>query len=287
LAARSARLAGKWELRDLASIIAATFHRYLQHPVKTDPGCHAKIAAVEALTALDLPDADVLLKGIRHVQLEPSFGLPIDTAELLRAACAFGLYHMGHPDLLCEMVTLLMDSKPGARRAAVRVLADLGQETSEMLLRLKVLQGDSEPEIIGDCLSGLLSIAPLRSLGFAEQCLGSEDPRLIEEAALAIGNSRFKGAFGILSGCRERNVLPEIKRMLLLPIALTRCDEAFALLLKVLQEEHRENAIAAIEALSVYATNPDSRERIREAAYGREDRLIREACEKRIIQGLR
>ncbi len=287
LAAKGARIAAKWGLRDLKPEIAAAFHRYLQNPVKTDPGCHAKLAAVETLNALDCPDADVLLRGIRHIQLEPSFGPPVDTAELLRAACAFGLYRLGHPELLCEMVTLLMDSKTAPRRAAVRVLTDLGREVSEMLLRMKALQGDTEPEILGDCLSGLLAISPARSLKFAEQFLEAEDPQVADEAALAIGNSRLKEAFGILRDFRERNVLPSIKRTLLLPIALTRSNDAFAMLLEVLRSEHRDNAIAAIEALAVYGINPDSREQIRIAASSRDDRLIREAFEKRIVQGLR
>lgn len=171
LAAQAARTVAKWGLRNLAPEIVSSFHRYLENPVKTDPGCHAKIAAVEVLNALDCPEPQILLRGIRHIQMEPSYGPPVDTAELLRAACAFGLYQLGHPELLCEMVRLLMDSRPAARRAAVRVLSDLGHETSEMLLRLKVLQGDSEPEVLGDCFAGLMTIAPARSLRFTEQFL--------------------------------------------------------------------------------------------------------------------
>ena len=68
----------------------------------------------------------------------------------------------------------------------------------------------------------------------------------LEEAALAIGNSRLTVAFDLLCAFRERNILPAMKRMLLLPIALTRCESAFALLLDVVQNEQRENAAAAI-----------------------------------------
>ena len=284
LAAQGARTVAKWGLSDLAPEIVSAFNRHMENPVKRDPGCHAKIAAIEALNALDCPDSEILLRGIRHIQMEPSYGPPVDTADLLRAACAFGLSQLGHPELLCEMVTLLMDSKAAARRAAVRVLIDIGRETSEMLLRLKVLQGDSEPEILGDCLAGLFAIAPARSLRFAEQFLSADNPGIIEEAALAIGNSRLKEAFGILRDCRERNILPAMKRMLLLPIALTRCESAFMFLLEVVQNERIDDAIAAIEAAAIFCINPESRDQIRDAAFRRNDEEIIEVYNKRIAQ---
>jgi hypothetical protein len=282
LAARAARAAAKLNLRDLAPEIVAAFNRYMQNPAKTDPGCHAKTAAVEALNELDFPEADALLRGIHHVQMEPSYGPPVDTADLLRAACAFGLYRLGHRDLLYEIVTLLMDSQPAPRRAAIKVLVELSRETSEMLLRLKALQGDKESEVLGDCFSGLMTIDPSRSLKFVGQFLSADNPEIAEEAALAIGGARLREGFILLRDCRERSILPTIKRMLLLPIALTRCEEAFDLLLGVVQNEHPDNAAAAIEALSIYSANAESREKISDAVSMRSDPLISKAYQKEI-----
>jgi HEAT repeat protein len=282
LAAKAAAVAAKLGLLDLAPDLISAFNRHLQDPVKSDPGCRAKIAAIEALNALDYAEADVFLRGIRHIQQEYSYGSPVDTADLLRAACAFGLYRLGHPELLCELAFLLMDREPAARRAAIKVLTESGRESCEMMLRMKVLQGDREPEILGDCFSGLMAIAPARSLRFVEPFLSAEDPGIAEEAALAIGGSRLPEAYALLRDVREREIPPSFKRMLLLPIALTRCEEAFTMLLGVVQGERPENAKAAVQALSIYCDNPERREQIHKAVFVRNDAAVSEAYEKGI-----
>jgi len=282
LAAKAAKAAARLEIRGLGPELVSLFHRRMKNSVKNDPGCHAKIAVVEALSSLDIPDADVFIQGIRHIQMEPSFGPPVDTADRLRAACAFGLYRMGHRELIPEMVMLLMDREPAARRAAIKVLIDIGQESCEMLLRLKALQGDDEPEIMGDCLNGLIAISPARSLPFVDRFLSAKDPAVVEEAALALGNSRLPEACMRLQEFRERS--PLLKSMLLLPIALTRCEQAFSLLLDVIRKEHAENAAAAVEALSIYAGNPERRQLIREAVLTRNDPAVNSAYEESIVR---
>ena len=280
LSARAAQSAAILKLRDLGQELIAVFDRCMQNPAKTDPGCRAKLAAIEALNALDYPGADIFLRGIRHVQMEWSFGQPVDTADNLRAACAFGLYRLGHPELLFELVTLLTDVQPAARRAAIKILTEPGHEWSELLLRMKVLQGDREVVVLGDCFSGLMAIAPLHSLRFVAQFILSEDAGIAEEAALAIGNSRLPEAFALLCDYRNDSVAPAFKRMLLLPIALTRCDEAFNLLISVVKEEHPDNAEAAVQALSIYGNNPERHGQIREAVFARNDPSISAAYEK-------
>ena len=280
LAAAAARAAVKLGLSDWTPELAAAFDRFMKNPVKTDPGCHAKIAAVEALGALEYPEADIFLQGIRHVQMEPSFGPPVDTADRLRAACAFALYRMGHPELPFETVSLLSDKEPAARQAAIKVLTEMGQQWCELLLRMKVLQGGETPEILGDCFNGLMAIGPGRSLQFVERFLESEDMAVAEEAALAIGNSRSRKAFDLLCRHRDESADSTFKRVLLLPIALTRCEDAFTLLLDVVRDEHPMYAAAAIEALPVYGHNPERREQIHKAVSLREERAISEAYKK-------
>jgi hypothetical protein len=284
LAAKAAGFAAKLGLQDLAPELVAVFNRYLQNPVKTDPACRAKIAAAEALNRLDYPEADIFLRGIRHIQLEYSFGPPVDTADRLRAACVFGLYRLGYPELLYEAVTLLTDREPVARRAAIKVLTELGRESCEMLLRFKTLQGDKEPEVLGDCFSGLIAIAPARSLPFVAQFLSSDNPAVAEEAALAIGNSRLKDAYLLLRDFLDQCSKPAFKRLLLLPIALTRCEEAFLLLLGIVREEPSDYAAIAVQALSIYGDNPERREKMREAVYLRNVPAITDAFMKTIAR---
>jgi HEAT repeat protein len=284
LTTRAIRVVSRQGLRDFAIELCAAFHRGLQNPAKSDPGCNMKLAAIEALNALDYSEPDIYLAGIHHIQLEFSFGSPVDTADTLRAACAFGLYRMGYAALLCELVSLLVDPQTAPRRAAIKILTEMDRESSEMLLRLKALHGDREPEVMGDCFNGLMAIAPSRSPRFVEQFFSNDSPEIVEEAAIAIGNSRRPEAFARLRGFRESSVRPGFKRMLLLPIALTRCEEAFALLLAVLKDECSDHAAAAIQALAIYSDSPERRERIREAVSIRNDPDISTAYEKEIAR---
>jgi hypothetical protein len=72
--------------------------------------------------------------------------------------------------------------------------------------------------------------------------------------------------------------------MLLLPIALTRCEEALALLLDVVRDEHADSAAAAVKALSIYSDNPERRALIREAVLMPDDRVIAAAYEREIAR---
>src|SRR2546429_6216171 len=57
--------------------------------VRRDPGCVAKTGIVHALLSFgDAAASDVFLRGVVHVQREPAFGPPIDTAPELRATSA-------------------------------------------------------------------------------------------------------------------------------------------------------------------------------------------------------
>jgi HEAT repeat protein len=278
----AARLAAKMEIRELEAELIAAFYRLAQAAAKSDPGCRAKIAIIDALNAIECPNPEAFLIGIHHVQMEYSFGPPTDTADQLRADSLFSLYRMGYPNLLSETVTLLADREPVARRAAIRVLKELGSETSEMLLRLKTLHGDGEAEVLGDCFNALMTVAPMRSIKFVAQFLSGEDLALAEEAALAIGNSRIKEGFNLLREMLERSASPAFKATLFLAIALTRCDEAYLLLLDIVRNERAEYAAAAVQALSIYSDNSQRCAQIHEASLLRNDPVISEAYRKSI-----
>jgi HEAT repeat protein len=282
LSARAAHIAAKLKLCELGPDLVAAFHRYWVNPAKNDPGCRAKMAVIEALNAMEYSEPDVFLEGIRYVQLEYVMGQPTDTADQLRAVSAFGLYRIGYYDLLCEIVTLLADQEPVARRAAITVLKELGCESGEMLLRLKVLHGDKEADVMGDCFNALMSVAPMRSLQFVAQFLDTGDETIAEEAALAIGNSRLKDGFWLLQNFLDRSVDPSLKGTLFLAIALTRCDEAYVLLLDIVNKERAVYAAAAVQALAIYCDNPERREQIHAAVSLRNDPKICEAYKKSI-----
>ena len=77
---RAARAAREADLTELAPDLVAAFSRFLEDPVRRDPGCVAKAEIVHALLSFGDAAPDTFLRGAGHVQREPAFGQPIDTA---------------------------------------------------------------------------------------------------------------------------------------------------------------------------------------------------------------
>ena len=275
LVARAAQVVEKRNVTDLIPNLVAAFDRFMSKPTKADKGCLAKMAIIEALDNLGYDDEYIFLRGIHHIQEEPVYGGLVDTAANLRGKCAFALARIGYTEVLFELTSLLMDAEPPARIAAVKAIAYLARIESELLLRLKVLAGDQEPNVLGECFSGLLSINPGRSMSFVSEFLNSDDPLIVEATAFALGESRQTDAFEILRNYRENNIInPDFRETLLLSIALTRLDEAFEYLIDVIGNEHRDNAVAALKALKIFSANDDLCTKIHKAVVSRNDAIV-------------
>lgn len=280
LLARAAKVALRCGLADLIPNLVTTLDRLLNKPAKSDPGCLAKLAIAEALDHLESDGADVFLRGIRHVQPEPVYGGSVDTAAEFRGRCGCALARIGYSEALFELTSLLMDPEPQSRLSAARAVAHVGGSESELLLRMKVLAGDEEPNVLGECFSGLLSVNPDRSIDFVSDFLDSDDTAIVEEVVLALGESRTMRAFEILCNYREDNIVdPELREPLLLAMALTRCEEAFEYLLDVIGEEHTENAVAAVTAMHVFHTDDKRRNKIHDAVRRRDESLVTQTWE--------
>ena len=150
--AKAAKVAGELRIEALVPNLAAAFERLMADPAKLDKGCAAATAIVEALYVMDYDQSDVYLRGGRHVQMEGSFGPPVDAAAQLRGDCALGLVRTRHPDALFEVVRLLADKEPQARIGAARALG-LAGETGELVLLLKTLTGDRELDVVATTVS--------------------------------------------------------------------------------------------------------------------------------------
>src|SRR5579864_4394182 len=171
VAAAAATTAERLEAVALAQDLVDAFLELMQEPAKRDPGCKALIAIAKALVTMEQDAARVYFLGLRHVQMEGSFGPPVDAAAELRGVCAQGLARMAHPDALQECVTLLVDRETAARAGAVRAIADAGVQEAALLLRLKALVGDPKIEVTAECFTSLLRLAPAPSLAFVANFL--------------------------------------------------------------------------------------------------------------------
>ncbi len=266
--AAAAGAAEHLEAAALAPDLVQAFEKLMRDPAKLDPGCKATIAIVQALIQLEDPAARVYFAGVRHVQMEGSFGPKVDAAAPLRGLCARGLARMGHPGALLECVTLLADPEIAARTGAIRAIADAGRLEGVLLLRLKALLGDKEIDATGECFGALLSLDPADSVEFVAKFLNSKTEGLGEQAALALGESRLPAAFEVLREAWENGGVAEQRRTLLVAIAMLRIDEALEFLLSRLGEESGPVAADALAGLAFYARD--------EAVLTRVEGIIRE-----------
>ncbi len=271
MVARAAELVGELGTKGLTPEMIAAFRRFLADPSK-DKGCLAKIAIVEALTRLEHEEPDVFVEGIRHVQREPVWRGFEDTAAWLRGLSAIGLVGCRHPRLLHHLVDLLADPEKPARIGAVRALGGLGGSEPPLLVRLKLLQGDAEIEVLAEGFRAYLSLEPpAEASSFVARFLDSADEAVAEAAALALGESRNPQALDVLKRTWEQARGRSFRQVLLVATALLRTAPATDFLLSLLGSESTETRRGALSALGPFLYNEELRERVRAAVAGDQD----------------
>jgi hypothetical protein len=272
LVARAAELAGERLIYALEPDLTAAFARMREDPVKRDPGCTAKGAIARALVTLDCQDVDFYLAGIGYRQPEPVWGGSVDTAVDVRTSCAIGLASTAYPRALVCLVDLLHDPEPHARSGAVRAIACTQPLAAEAVLRSKALSGDTEPEVIGDCLAALLQVARDEALVFVAKFLDAPDQDLRGLAALALGESHLDAALGILRARWESQPFKRAAdRVLLRAAALHRSPAALDWLVELAATADRASAESIVAELAVYRSNARVRERLHTAIAGRDE----------------
>jgi len=274
--AKAAKIAGQAGAAELVPELVGAFHRLMENPSKLDKGCAATTEIVGALHELDYPEPEVYLLGIHHVQMEGSFGPPVDAAAKLRAISALALARTRHPAALDEIVSLLVDDWPEARIGAVRAMAVNGGSTGALLLKLKILVGERQPEVLAECFSGLLAAAPERSLPLVAGFIDSEDTAVAEAALLALGSSRLPEALDLLKARWERTAVGPLRKNVLLAIAMIRSDAAIEFLVALLAECTPTVATDVIAALAFFRSNEKVRRRVESVVVGRNEKSVNE-----------
>lgn len=262
---KAAEIAGEWEAKDLEHDLIEAYRRLLNDPVKSDAGCEAKTAIVEALVKIECRDIDFYRAGIKYVQYEPIWGGEQDTAANLRAASAIGLVLCASLlECLDQFAELLADNSKTARAGAARALAALAHPEGAPLVRLKLLLGDKDPEVIGECCSALLQLAPERGLPLVLERLASPNPEVAVQVAMALAESRNRAAFEALRTAWRRQPNHEARAAMLIAIALLRSPEANEFLLSLLQDDRGATAADALRALKIHGKAGQLRQKIEE-----------------------
>jgi HEAT repeat protein len=278
--ASASEIAGEQRLIELSPAVEAAFERFLVDPEKTDKLCRAKIAIVQSLDRLDHDQPDVFLQAARHVQMEPVWGGEEDTAAPLRAAAIFALARIGYHGMLLLLVDALTDPEKEVRLAATQVLGEHGTETACLLLRLKARIGDRDPEIVSECLFGLLNGSPNEYMPFVSEFINSKNAGSREAAILALGKSRLPEAFDALKTCWQQDVLGTVRAETLLAMAMLRLPVATDFLLELVATEPEATALQTLGSLLIHRHDSRLRERLAAAVQQNNSRALRAKFER-------
>ena len=274
--AKAAKVAGELRVAPLVPDLVKAFERLMKDPAKLDKRCAAVTEVVAALYELDYVEQEVYRLGLRHVQMEASFGPPVDAAAALRGTSAQGLLRTRYPKRMQEVLQLLVDREPAARLGAVRALATNGGDAGLLLLRLKVLTGDEDTDVLAECFSALLAADPEQSLSFVTAYVDDEEEKTAEAAIWALGASRLPAAFEALREKLERTMYEGTRKVLLAAIAASRLPEALEFLYSQLREGNLRTANDVVEALAPYAASEAITEAVRA--------VVKERGEKSLLE---
>ncbi|MBN3908292.1 MAG: hypothetical protein HWQ35_17645 [Nostoc sp. NMS1] len=271
--AQAAKIVGESTITELVGDLVEAFARMMVKPAQVDQNCLAKKEIAQTLYHLEYSDENLFLQGIRHIQMEPVWGGVEDTAAHLRGICALGLVRMNYSDVMNELADLLADPKPEARVAAVKAIAYTGNPQGVPLLRLKTRIGDQAPQVISECFSALLQLAPTDSLAIVAGFLFDPKEQICELAALTLGESRLEKAFDHLRNCWEQTRNVELRRTLLLAIGMLRQDKAIDFLISLVAQGKDIDAKDAIAALAIYREDRKLWQRVDRASEQRANQL--------------
>jgi HEAT repeat protein len=174
--------------------------------------------------------------------------------------------------LLSYLIEVLTDPDKTVRVEAARAVGRIDRPESALLLRLRTLVGDPEPEVLGACFSALLAIEGERGITFVTRFLDDPDESIMGEAALALGMTYEAGAFEILKDHWERRHAD----VLLSAIALTNLPEALDFLIGLVAAD----SLSALEALASARITPEVRARIAAAVEATGNPRLRAAFKK-------
>lgn len=264
---KAAKLVAEGSIAALLPDVLAAYERFFEDAEKTDPLCWAKNALVKALVALEHRGKDAYLRGLKHHQLEATWGGKTDTAGTLRGECAHALVNcpgVADMELLSLLLELFADADKAVRVEAARAVGNVGGPSAVMLLRLRAMLGKGEePEVLGACFAALLELESARAIEFVARFLEAGDDASAE-AALALAGARKPEALNALIA-RRHGILEEwFGGVLLSAIALSRLPDAIDYLVGILEREERD-AAAVIEAIGRSAPSDETRVRVEEA----------------------
>ena len=273
----AAELAHKWEARALIPALVAAAEALAPDALgteapKRDPGCEGKEAILRALVDWEAEVPDLYWKAAKWQQRAPMMNGSKDVAAECRGLAALGLAQTrggtaGPDAAVMQLIDLLADEEAATRARAAQALGLW--PGAAPVLRLKAHVGDEEAQVTGEVFAALLRHDVRQQLDFVAGFLDDEDTRLVEAAALALGESRQAQALPHLTAACDRLARDPVRTSLLMAIVLLRQEESLAWLLGQIATARPAAAVEILEALRLYRGDEKAVARIAQAARGR------------------
>jgi HEAT repeat protein len=250
--AEAAAAAQELGLTDLIGPLARVWECFSRDGTKTDPGCRAKLAALDALDHLEAMDPDYFLPAVDYRQMEPVYGGRADTAGGARVRALFALHRMSHPDAVLLTGKLLGDPEAPVRSGSAQALSNYGSRESASLLILKLRVGDEDPMVLVECCAALMNLAPEVGLPVMAEHLRGDEDQLCEAAALALGQSpRVEAAACLIEWVEAHRYAPRLQ-LGLRALGLSRLEPARCYLLEQIANGSQSVAESALFALGTH-----------------------------------
>ncbi len=167
-------------------------------------------------------------------------------------------------EALNTFAELLVDPCKPARIGALRAIASLGRWEGVPLLRMKLLGGDADAEVTGECCSAIIALASSEGAALVIPLLHSRNADVRIQAALALGESHTQEALGPLRSCYDLEPDTSVRAMLLTCIGLLRSTESRDFLLSLIRGAGETIAMDAVRALAPYRRDEELREQVQQ-----------------------
>ena len=283
IVARAAALVAKTQHNELVPDLSKAFDRMMINPVKSDPKCWAKEAIAKALKDLGHAESELFLKGVKHVQLEATWGGHEDTASTLRSTCALAIMQctdLTREDKLWAVMPLLTEASPSSRKDGALALESLEGREAALLLRIKARMGDEDTTVSGQVFESLLHVEKDSAVSFVAEFLRYPNIELQQEAVLALGASRLPAAVAVLKETCEKGRAFLDSEILFRALSISRNEDALEFLNGVVKDGRLREAMAALDALKIYRESSDVREKIARAVSNRQEPEIQREFQK-------
>ncbi len=278
---KAATVGGELMASELVPDLLEACDRFFVDAPTKDPQCWAKIACAKALRDLGHRDADVFLRGVEHIQMEPVWGGEQDSAGPLRAACLMALVdcHIDATELMTHLGDRLADTDPPVRAEAAMAIGQIGLPYGAPLLRLKARVGDIEPAVVGSCLTALLQLESTGCVEFVASFLDA-DPDLQIEAAAALGAARDPHAVEILTQRFPCERSFDLRKAILASLGASTLPASADFLVEVISEPDQDLALTALESLAASRFATKYRDQAEAAVQARGGSTLKRAFER-------